>query len=321
MPDQDDKCWQCGRPFRRGMPVLVQMLTEDQAVFVGPDCAKCIARRGSIEAARGNFIPAVIVSSLEEGARVRREYQEQHGENPGLDIEENPYKPNLDIQNLAQEYAQNYDLPPVQETPYVKAEPSLAREIARVFAATPSDPQDALTQQAFAALIQEVRAQWQLVSGFVQIDPYGPNDPNPYQDSPAMMEDIFQNRHLWVFSGGEPHPMMTPEQNWHFRGVHDFFGHAARGFAFGPRGEENAWIEHCKLFTPLARWALSTETRGQNSFVNFGPFSHLPPEQRPYAEQKAILLPVELITQPDFEAAYSAWPQFQTAALLQFVEA
>jgi hypothetical protein len=58
--DQDDKCWQCGKPFRGGRRILVQMVNEDQSVFVGPACAKVIAKRGTIEATKGTFIKAVI---------------------------------------------------------------------------------------------------------------------------------------------------------------------------------------------------------------------------------------------------------------------
>jgi hypothetical protein len=54
-----------------------------------------------------------------------------------------------------------------------------------------------------------------------------------------------------------------------FRFVHDFFGHAKIGNSFGPIGEENAWKIHSVMYSPLARRAMTSETRGQNSFVNF----------------------------------------------------
>lgn len=86
-----------------------------------------------------------------------------------------------------------------------------------------------------------------------------------------------------------------------FRFVHDFFGHTERGNSFGPIGEENAWDVHARIYTPLARRAMTTETRGQNSWVNFG--AHLRDENgniknillkdRPFADQKLGLLPEE----------------------------
>jgi hypothetical protein len=54
-----------------------------------------------------------------------------------------------------------------------------------------------------------------------------------------------------------------------FRFVHDFFGHSERGNSFGPLGEENAWDVHARMYSPLARKAMTAGTRGQNSWVNF----------------------------------------------------
>ena len=72
----------------------------------------------------------------------------------------------------------------------------------------------------------------------------------------------------------------------------------------------NAYEAHAKTYSPTAQRALFSETMGQNSYVNFG--SHLrnedgkipkkgevgyvPLSMRPYAPQKAGLLPVELMT-------------------------
>lgn len=61
MTDQDAKCYQCGKAFRRTeRRVLVRMLTEDQTVYVGATCAKSIAKRGTIELASGVFVAAEI---------------------------------------------------------------------------------------------------------------------------------------------------------------------------------------------------------------------------------------------------------------------
>jgi hypothetical protein len=76
-----------------------------------------------------------------------------------------------------------------------------------------------------------------------------------------------------------------------FRAVHDYFGHALYGNEFGPLGEEQAWRVHARMFSRAAVPALTTETRGQNCWVNFGPFAHLEADLRPYAQQKNFLLP------------------------------
>jgi hypothetical protein len=95
------------------------------------------------------------------------------------------------------------------------------------------------------------------------------------------------------------------------RAVHDVFGHAAHNFQFGPRGEENAYHLHCQMFHPESIPALTSETRGQNCWVNFGPHlrnakgeipmkgeeGYIMPCDRPFAPQKAGLLPEDLITQ------------------------
>ena len=103
-------------------------------------------------------------------------------------------------------------------------------------------------------------------------------------------------------SEGVPHVQLVNDL---FRAVHDIFGHAKEGHQFGPRGEENAWRQHVRMFTQAARSAMTSETRGQNSWVNYGPhlrredgtlpelgdtdFIH--PKDRPYSEQKIVKFP------------------------------
>jgi hypothetical protein len=56
-----------------------------------------------------------------------------------------------------------------------------------------------------------------------------------------------------------------------FRIVHDYFGHFKEGNGFRAEGEENAWRSHSAMYSPLARRAMTSETRGQNSWLNYGP--------------------------------------------------
>jgi hypothetical protein len=53
--------------------------------------------------------------------------------------------------------------------------------------------------------------------------------------------------------------------------VHDAFGHSLEGAGFRARGEENAWQAHIRLYTGTAIHAATSETRGQNSWLNYGP--------------------------------------------------
>jgi hypothetical protein len=101
-----------------------------------------------------------------------------------------------------------------------------------------------------------------------------------YSSSKEMLKDVYGNKHLYVYQGGDPHDFLNavdPETklntNEMFRAVHDFYGHAVHGNQFGAKGEEIAYGAHSQMFSPLARIAMASETRGQNSFVNYTPIN------------------------------------------------
>lgn len=225
----------------------------------------------------------------------------------------NPRRPNPEAQRVARLYARAAGLPPLMRTPLVRHDPATCRAIAAHYQAARSSPAHPVVRAAYAQLVREVRAQYGYLP--VRILFYGDGAPPPYTDSAQMMEDVRRNRRLYVYTGGEPHQLLPRRDNILFRAVHDYFGHAAGGFSFGPVGEENAWVEHSKMFTPLARAALTTETRGQNSWFTCGPHAHLPAPVRPYAVQKAIILPRRWLTHPVFAAAYAAYPLFVHGAV------
>ncbi|MGH6628298.1 MAG: hypothetical protein ACREB3_01040 [Burkholderiales bacterium] len=221
-----------------------------------------------------------------------------------------PRRPNPELQRLLRVYVQEAGLPPVEKTPEVDWDKSRCRAIAEEFEDLPFADAEDLVEQAYGALALEVRAQFDLLSRHYEFEAYGDGDPVPYAGSGDMMDDVRENKHLFVYSGGDDHAILSREENFMFRAVHDLFGHAANAWSFSPSGEENAWVEHSKAFTPLARAALTTETRGQNSWVNCGPHGALPPAERPYAEQKGALLPEPRWTHPVFEEAYRDEPAF-----------
>jgi hypothetical protein len=222
----------------------------------------------------------------------------------------NPPRPNPEMRALARLAIQDAGLPRIRPTPYVEVNPRVARLIAETFDALPNAPDDPAVAAAYAALVAAVDVQFAVVEDALDLTTFDDHDPNPYPTSEAMFDDLWQNRHLAVYTGGARHPALTADQNWRFRAVHDVFGHAANGFAFGPRGEENAWLSHAKMFAPQPRAAMTTETRGQNAWVNFGPFSDLPPHERPFAQQKALLLPPPFRTHPVLQDAYADVPGF-----------
>lgn len=144
------------------------------------------------------------------------------------------------------------------------------------------------------------------------VDPYGGNPRN------ALM-DLMANNHLYVYptSAGfgttgisetdtERNPMLKESgvlfgdkkatMNDVFRFVHDYYGHMSSGTGFRSNGEENAWRHHSVMYSPLARMAMTSETRGQNSWTNYNSKSgklnqNATQETTQYAEQKLGILP------------------------------
>jgi hypothetical protein len=136
---------------------------------------------------------------------------------------------------------------------------------------------DDLLARSYAQLGKETKQQFDSLPVNMSFHRNGEGN---YNSSKQMLNDIFNNRHLYVFQGGDPHDFLNEvdpktglNTNEMFRAVHDFYGHAVHGNQFGPKGEEEAWAAHGGMFSPLARLAMSSETRGQNSFVNYTPIN------------------------------------------------
>lgn len=216
--------------------------------------------------------------------------------------------------------------------------------IADVAESTPNDP-DVL--KSYDALSKEIKAQYlYILSKGYKLTPWG-GSTGFYEDTPRkspsefMAEDVRDNKNLYYFktiqdgsvsfglTGGEDnvHPLLKSagipiadsagkmhDQTYNdlLRVVHDFFGHAKEGHQFGPVGEENAWRQHVRMFSSLARAAMTAETRMQNSWFNYGPHiarangsipiegesDFVPPQKRNFMDQKVFLAP-EWATQMD----------------------
>lgn len=135
---------------------------------------------------------------------------------------------------------------------------------------------DQLTEAAYRQLAKEARAQFDALPVSTSYH-YGEGE---YPVPSAMLRDVLGEGNLNVFRGGDPHPYLSdvdPETgltaNEMFRAVHDYFGHGTRGATFRPGGEELAYASHSQMMSPLAQMALLSETRGQNSFVNYSPLN------------------------------------------------
>lgn len=116
-------------------------------------------------------------------------------------------------------------------------------------------------------------------------DPYGGNGAdNIVRD---FRNDVVNHNRMQVMStastGG--HPFFTNDQNDAFRAVHDIFGHLGSGRGIDRHGEEAAFQKHARMFSPLARQAMATETRGQNAALH---------ATGSFQDQKVALLPAHM---------------------------
>jgi hypothetical protein len=183
--------------------------------------------------------------------------------------------------------------PPIN---YAKVDPARAKRIADAYERMDHDPHHPLTHAAYDAMVRETMDQYLAAkrAGF-RAEFWPKDDEDPYGPSPRLaIEDINRNHHMFVYptrlgygAGGikpedvADNPLLQDSgERWNghpvtvndiFRATHDYFGHAKEGVGFRHDGEENAWRAHAAMYSPLARIAMTNETRGQNSWVNFGP--------------------------------------------------
>lgn len=93
---------------------------------------------------------------------------------------------------------------------------------------------------------------------------------DPYKTPQEMAQDVAHGRIRSMSTeatGG--HAFFSNAENDRFRAVHDVFGHAAIGRGFSRHGEEAAFLSHRQMFPKAAHAALASETRGQNSYLNY----------------------------------------------------
>lgn len=229
----------------------------------------------------------------------------------------------------AREYMIKAGLPYTPPRTYAKLDVERAKRIAQAFEAMKHEPNSPEVKAAYDAMIKETMAQWKAIKTTgLKIEFIKPGK-DPYAASPRLaIEDVIDNNHLWVFPtstgfGSEgvnvsdsPLLAMTDEKsdghqlrvNDVFRIVHDYFGHIKDGIGFRAEGEENAWRSHVAMYSPLAARAMTTETRGQNSWVNFGPHGEknrtASATETVYAPQKTGLLPEWVTTEGATDEAF-----------------
>ena len=258
------------------------------------------------------------------------------------DLERTSPGPVPGVRELATQYMTDQGLPVRHQASYVKVDVERAKQIADEYEKMKDDPFDPEVRAAYDAMVTETVAQYEALQAlgmtfeFIDFEATG----DPYNAPRDAIVDMQENNHLWVFptDSGYGSDAITEQQerenpllamtdyeisgrkvrvNDLFRVVHDVFGHGSEGAAFGARGEENAWQAHVRMFTPLAARAMTSETRGQNSWVNFGPFgdqNRADPKHTVFADQKVGLLPewVSTVGQADDVSAQrndAAWTE------------
>jgi len=226
---------------------------------------------------------------------------------------------------VAEQYARDNGIDLRRQGEYAKVDPERAARIAAAYDAMVHAPQDPAVREAYENLIRQTMAQYRALEAagyrFYLVDetndPYGGNPWNAMRDlranqvmgvfateagfgSGATELNVEDNPLLadtglrWPYGSldGEPKRVLANDL---FRAVHDAFGHGIEGAGFRAQGEENAWQAHVRLFTGSARGAITSETRGQNSWLNFGPYGEsnrtAKVEDTVFSEQKTGLMP------------------------------
>lgn len=199
------------------------------------------------------------------------------------------------LKDAAEQYMQTAGIDYHPPADYAKLDKQRATEIADAFEKEKNDPTDPRVKASYEAMVKETLSQWETIkSTGLKVDWVKPGQPDPYAASPRLAAlDVSMNNHWWGFPtdlgygsvGGDTskdNPLLrkTGETiagrevvaNDVFRIVHDMMGHLKEGNGFRAEGEDNAWRSHAAMYSDLARPAMTNETRGQNSWVNFGPY-------------------------------------------------
>lgn len=208
--------------------------------------------------------------------------------------------PDAKLVSVAQAYAKANGITLKRQSEYAEIDVDRSTRLADAYAAMPHAPQDPKVKEAYANLIKQTVAQYKALEKAGYKFWLYDGDSDPYDTNPwNAMRDLRTNQSMGVFSTvagfgsdesfdpasnpllgdtgikwpfGSPNGKLKPVlANDLFRAVHDAFGHGLEGTGFRANGEENAWQAHVRLFTGSAVGAITSETRGQNSWLNYGP--------------------------------------------------
>lgn len=198
---------------------------------------------------------------------------------------------------------------------YAEVDPARAKRLADAYDKMENNPSNKAVKKSYDAMIEETLEQYETLRKKGYTFSFMPESGDIYGNPRNAINDIVQNQRLSVFpteqgfgtlsEASEANPLlMRIGEKWDgkevtandvFRAVHDVFGHGKHGVGFRAGGEENAFQAHARMYSPEALPAVTSETRGQNSWVNYGPFGEFNRKASPletiYADQKTGIMP------------------------------
>lgn len=198
---------------------------------------------------------------------------------------------------------------------YAEIDPDRAKRLADAYDKMENNPSNKVVKKSYDAMIEETLEQYETLRKKGYTFSFMPESGDIYGNPRNAINDIVQNQRLSVFpteqgfgtlsEASEANPLLIRiGEKWDgkevtandvFRAVHDVFGHGKHGVGFRAGGEENAFQAHARMYSPEALPAVTSETRGQNSWVNYGPFGEFNRKASPletiYADQKTGILP------------------------------
>ena len=223
------------------------------------------------------------------------------------------------IEEAALAYMKKRGMDTSKFTEYPPFSEERAKFIAAAYDMMSHSPQNKDVKRAYDAMIQETMDQYNsLKNSGIDFTFMKEGMDDPYAASPALgYQDLVERGNLYVFptdfgfgtsAAFDPktNPLLTKVgkvgdkedavANDAFRAVHDVFGHFGSGNPFfRHKGEERAFLEHSRMYSPEAQGAMTSETRGQNSWLNFGPYGAAnrtaSTPNTIFADQKSGLMP------------------------------
>jgi hypothetical protein len=242
-------------------------------------------------------------------------------------------KPIPAIVDAAADYAKSRGMPHQVPASFPKQDPENARSIAQWYGSAPDESLNPETIAAYKQLADETLGQYDALTNrgigfeFMKRGDDG-NVIDPYAASPALgYKDLSERGKLEIFptdagfgtinDAAASNPLLQysgrdfgdqpATYNDLFRAVHDGFGHFGYGNQFfRAPGEERAWGLHSMMFSPESRKAMTAETRGQNSWLNFGPHADHNKgalgADTIFADQKALSAPDWVVNDPNLKA-------------------